>query len=151
MLRAFFGYDKDAIRDIDTWFNHVYEAEWFDDERVRQIVKDIDKSEVVGRDVVISPVFGSMSVRKISGGAKALIAMLMMDDTLIDLIVCGPNCQEWISRIAAEKDVEVAMSGYDLTFAGLPVSDICLNDGKTFSNSDEWIDNLIHYVDEGER
>ncbi len=151
MLKVFFGYDKDAIRGIDTWFNHIYSPEWFDDEDVKQIVKDIDKSDVLSPYVVVSPVLGSIPVTQISGGAKTLIALLKMDESLIDLITIGPNCQEWLSKIAAKKDIEVTLSGYDIDFEGLPIEGICLNDNSEFHNSKEWLLKMVHFVEEGER
>ena len=39
----------ELIRDPDGWFKYFYEPEWFRDPIVKQIVMDIDKTEVLGQ------------------------------------------------------------------------------------------------------
>ena len=55
MMRLYFGLDEKADMGIDGFFNNVYEDEWFEDEAVKQIVKDIDNSEVVTANHILSP------------------------------------------------------------------------------------------------
>jgi len=42
------------------------------------MIKDVDKSDVVGSRVIDSPVLGSISVRDISGGVKTLIQRICL-------------------------------------------------------------------------
>lgn len=35
MLKIFFGYDENAILNVDMYFNNTYDDEWFDDEFVK--------------------------------------------------------------------------------------------------------------------
>ena len=62
MVRVLFGeeFGEKTILDIDSYFNNVYENDWLEDDVVKQIVKDIDGSELNGLNV-ISPVLGSIS------------------------------------------------------------------------------------------
>ncbi len=36
MLKVLFGFDKDCIRDIDLYFDNVYEDNWLEDELVKK-------------------------------------------------------------------------------------------------------------------
>ena len=94
----------ELIRDPDGWFKYFYEPEWFRDPIVKQIVMDIDKTEVLGDHVALSPVLGSISVTAISGGAKILIGLLKTDN-MFDVTGCGENCAEWLLKIGNMKDI----------------------------------------------
>ncbi|MBR4544156.1 MAG: DUF4869 domain-containing protein [Lachnospiraceae bacterium] len=148
MVKVLFGEDfgERTILDIDSYFNNVYENDWLEDENVKQIVKDIDGSELNGLNV-ISPVLGSISVRDISGGAKALICLLKEDNPegFIDLVVLGENCEKWLAYVFENKDVQVCMTGYHLFFDDYNVSGVCLNDNTEIKNSNDWRDKLFEY------
>ena len=148
MVKVLFGedFEEKTILDIDTYFNNVYEDKWLDDEQVIQIVKDIDNSELKGLNV-ISPVLGSISVRDISGGAKALICLLKEEEPqgYIDLVVLGENCEKWLAYIFNNKDVQVCMTGYHLFFDEYDISGWCLNDDTEIRNSEDWRKKLFEY------
>ena len=148
MVKVLFGEDfgDKTILDIDSYFNNVYEDEWLNDDIVRQMVKDIDNSELVGLNV-ISPVLGSISVRDISGGTKALICLLKEEKSegFIDLVVLGENCEKWLAYIFNKKDVQVCMTGYHLFFDEYEVTGLCLNDNTIINNSDDWRDKLFEF------
>ncbi len=46
MLSIFFGYDKDAILNVDTYFNNTYDETYFDDPFVRKSISTVDHSEL---------------------------------------------------------------------------------------------------------
>ena len=48
-------------------------AHWLEDEHSIEMVRDIDRSELVSPNLVISPVLGSIPVTRLSGGVKTLI------------------------------------------------------------------------------
>lgn len=138
MIRVQFGFDKDCIRDIDLYFDNVYDDCWLDDDLVKKMIADVDQSEVVSRQCIISPVLGQIPPERLSGGVKALICLYKLPEVYIDLIVCGSNCEKWIAEIAGRKDIHIGMSGYDLTFDNLNIQGICLNDDSTITNAEEW-------------
>ncbi len=145
MINVRFGFDEDCIRDIDLYFDNVYEEIWLDDELVKEMIFDVDKSEVKGNQLIISPVLGAIPPEKLSGGIKALICMYKTD-AYIDLIVCGANCEKWIVQIAEEKDITVGMSGYDLSFDNVEIEAICLNDESKITNYKDWILKMNKFV-----
>lgn len=82
------------IKDIgypDDYFVAEYYDEWFDDPIVKQMVKDIDKSEVYGANNIISPVLGPINCMQLSTGVKNLIIAYKTDE-VIDASYCGDNC-----------------------------------------------------------
>jgi hypothetical protein len=148
MLEVYFGFDKECIRDIDLYFDNVYDDAWFDDELVKEMIEDVDKSKVVSRQCIESPILGQIPPERLSGGVKALICMYKEPESYIDLIVCGSNCEKWISRISELTDFRVGMSGYDLTFDNLGIKAHCLNDGSMILNSKDWTLKMCKYVGE---
>ncbi len=115
MLNILFREDEREIRYTDSYFNNNYQDEWFEDESVKRIIKDIDQSDVLNAQIVISPVLGAIPVTQISGGAKAVILMLKRSDLLIHGNSCGDNCAEWISQIGKMQDIYVHLT-YPMRF-----------------------------------
>lgn len=145
MLRVMFGEElPECITCVSTYFNNVYEMSWFDDEIVKSIVRDIDKSELNGA-CVLSPFLGSISVEKLSGGAKGLILMYKLDDFKSDLISYGNNCEDWIIRLSSMKDIDVCMTGYDMTFDAKNIEAFCLNDDSLIHGSAEWCRKMVEF------
>ena len=44
------------------------------------------------------------------------------------------------------KDIEVDMSGVDLTFKNYGISGICLNDNSTISDYKDWIRSMVFFL-----
>ena len=76
MLNILFREDESEVRYTDSYFNNNYQDEWLEDTLVKQMIRDIDNSEVLSAQVVLSPVLGAIPVTQISGGVKAVILML---------------------------------------------------------------------------
>ncbi|KIR02308.1 hypothetical protein P261_01123 [Lachnospiraceae bacterium TWA4] len=145
MLSVQFGFDEDCIRDIDLYFDNVYDEDWLEDELVKEMIFDVDQSEVKGTQLIISPILGAIPPERLSGGVKALICMLKTD-AYIDLIVCGPNCEKWILKIAQIRDITVGMSGYDLCFEKMDIKALCINDQSMILDYREWILKMNEFV-----
>ena len=147
MVEVMFGKKlPHAIVNIDVYFNNRYRNEWFDDENVKQVVRDIDHSEIEGC-VLKSPVLGNVSVEKLSGGAKAIIVMLK-DDTLkfpINLIVCGSNCENWLEYCFKHRDLTVCTTGLHIRFLNRTIEGKCLNDNTYFT---DWHSKMIEFLEE---
>lgn len=115
MLFINFYEDEREIRYTDSYFNNNYQDEWMEDEEVKQIIRDIDSSELLNSQIVISPVLGAIPVTQISGGAKAVILMLKMPHLLIHGNSCGDNCAVWIDKIGKKQDIYVHLT-YPMRF-----------------------------------
>lgn len=108
MLNIYFGANPDMVIDVDAEFDACYEDEWFDDPLVKEMIRDVDKSEVISANLIQSPVLGPISPSLISGGVKALILMLKKD-FIIWGTACGDNCSKWIVEIAKYKDFTICL------------------------------------------
>ena len=145
MLKVLFGKRlQNTIISPSVYFDNVYSNDWFSDDKVKQIVRDIDKSELNGL-CVLSPFLGSIPVESLSGGAKGLILMLKEDNFVSDLVSYGNNCEDWILKIANEKDITVCMTGYDMQFIDKPIKAICLNDNSIINNYVDWCGKMVTF------
>lgn len=111
MLRIYFGDYKgdNYIFNPDVYFDNVYEDEWMDEDLTKQMIKDVDGSEVVGPHLIDSPFLGPMSPDKLSGGVKTLILIAHDDQHVFNASACGDNCASWILRISSGKDVLIRL------------------------------------------
>lgn len=117
MLRIYYG-DLESEKYIfnpDAFFNNSYEEEWITDPLSRQMIKDIDRSEVVGPRLIDSPFLGPIPTERLSGGVKTLILMKHDSDHIFNASACGDNCAPWILKIGQEKDLTIRL-GYLMDF-----------------------------------
>ena len=75
MLNIYLGEMKEAIYHPPTYFDNMYEDEWITDPLSVKMIKDVDKSEVIGPHLIESPVLGPISPKELSGGVKTLMLM----------------------------------------------------------------------------
>lgn len=56
----------------DAYFDNTYLDEWIIDKTTVDMVRDVDKSEVVGAGIIESPFLGPIPPVRLSGGVKEL-------------------------------------------------------------------------------
>ena len=138
MLSIYVGDRNETIYDPPSYFDVLFNEDWMKDPLVKEMIKDVDNSELVGPNLIQSPVLGPISPRAISGGVKTLI-LLLCDDSgrKFNITSCGDNCSKWICKIAELKDIEV-----DLEYLMKMPDDIhaiILNTGKEVSSYREYL------------
>ena len=136
MLNISFKVTNKTIWDVDSYFNFNYEDAWFENDLVKEMVRDIDKSDVVSSNCVQSPVLGQIPVTKLSGGVKALILMLKEPELWIYATACGDNCANWIVRISEMQDVNIVLRHtmwFTRDFVGK-----CIDNGMRIHNLDDY-------------
>lgn len=108
MLSVYLGEMDQAIYYPPVYFDNQYEDEWITDPLSIEMIKDVDKSEVIGPHLIESPVLGPISVKEISGGVKTLILLAFdQSDRIFNASACGDNCAKWILKIGSEKDLTI--------------------------------------------
>jgi hypothetical protein len=112
MLSILFGKNEKTVINVDNFFNHEYEDEWFEDEYVKRLVKEIDGDEVISSKCIQSPVFGQITCTELSGGVKALILMYEERDIVVWATACGDNCAKYILEIAKKQDITISLEHY---------------------------------------
>lgn len=144
MLKIVFGDVPNSIYHPPTYFDNRYEDEWITDPLAVKMIKDIDKSDVVGVHLIESPVLGPISTKEISGGVKTLI--LMAFDTsgkIFNASACGDNCAKWIVELGKRKDLTINLH-HVMDFSSVGTFDaVILNTGRVIHNYGEYLEEAI--------
>lgn len=130
------------IFDPDTFFNNQYDEDWIVDDFSKKVIADIDKSEVQGPYSIMSPVLGSISTEKLSGGVKTLILINNDDDHIFNASACGDNCAKWLIDIGKRKDITIRL-GYLMDFGNDKFDITIQNTGRIVHSTNELDDEVI--------
>ena len=144
MLSIYFGNYKgeNYISNPDLYFDNTYENKWLESSLAKEIVKDVDKSDLEGPNLVVSPVLGSIPVTRISGGAKTLIQIAFDDEHVFNASACGDNCAKWLLKIGSEKDILVRM-GHIMHFSEESFDIKIANTGEIVHTQYELVEKVI--------
>lgn len=137
--------DIKVLNNAPNFFNNVKKAEWFQDPMVKEMILDVDKSEVVGPNLIVSPVLGPIAPSYLSGGVKVLILMLKDERFMYNISNCGDNCARWILEIGKQKDITVFLQHIMGFYGEFEIK--ILNTGKVVHNRREFIEELISIND----
>ena len=137
MLKVFIGKKQGEFYG-PSYFKFNYEQEWLEDSLVKEMIKDVDKSEYVGGDLIQSDALGPISPRELSGGVQTLICIYKNPELVFDATSCGPNCAKWLLEIGKKEDVTICLE-YLMPFDGFDPIDVYIeNLDKTFSDTNEY-------------
>lgn len=141
MLKIHFGDMENEIYYPPMFFDNRYEDEWITDSLTIDMIKDIDKSDVIGVHLIISPVLGPISLKEISGGVKTLILMAFdQSGKIFNASACGDNCAKWIVEIGKKKDLTITLH-HIMDFSQVDnLEALILNTGKIVRNFDEYLE-----------
>lgn len=146
MLSIYLGQMEEAIYYPPAYFNNTYDDEWITDPLTVEMIKDVDKSEVIGPHLIESPVLGPISVKEISGGVKTLILMAFDDSgRIFKASACGNNCAKWILEIGKRKDLTINLR-HIMNFGKEPFEIKILNNGEMVHDLDRFIAVAAKYV-----
>ena len=82
MLSIFYGDMPEAVYNPVLYFKNTYTDEWITDDLPRNMIRDVDRSTVLGPRIIDSPVLGGISPRELSGGVKTLIAIYKVPEQM---------------------------------------------------------------------
>ena len=144
MLKIVFGDIENSIFHPPTWFDNRYEDEWITDPLSVQMIKDIDKSEVVSPHLIESPDLGPISTKELSGGVKTLMLMAFDESgKIFNASSCGNNCAKWIVEISRQKDLTINLH-HVLDFSSAGEFDaLMLNTGRIVHGYAEYVDEAL--------
>ena len=129
------------MNDAPAYFDNVYEDEWLEDDLVKEMIRDVDHSEVLTPHIIESPVLGAITPRELSGGVKVLILILKDDSFIYNMSNCGNNCAKWVLKIAEKKDLTVFLR-HIMRFEGEFEIQI-MNTGRIVHNRSEYVRGLL--------
>ena len=145
MLNIFFGEMKDAIYHPPTYFDNVYEDEWITDPLSIEMIRDIDKSDVIGVHLIESPVLGPISPKDLSGGVKTLMLMAFADqEKVFNASACGDNCAKWIIEISKLRDITICLE-HAMKFPN-DFDAVCLDTNEEIHTLDDYKKNVLHGI-----
>ena len=107
MLSVYYGDMPEAIYNPALFFKNSYSDDWITDELSKEMIRDVDKSEVIGPRIIDSPVLGGITPRELSGGVKTLICIYKRPDRVFNASACGDNCAKWLLEIGKRQDVTI--------------------------------------------
>lgn len=146
MLSIYLGELDDAIYHPPTYFDNRYEDEWIIAPLSVDMIKDIDKSEVISSHLIDSPVLGPISVKELSGGVKTLILMAFDESgRIFNASACGDNCAKWIIKISESKNLTINLR-HIMDFGNQNFEAKILNTGDIVHNMSEFVDIAGEYV-----
>lgn len=144
MLKIVFGDIENSIYHPPTYFDNQYEDEWITTPLSIEMIKDIDKSEVVSAHLIESPVLGPISTKEISGGVKTLMLMAYDESgKIFNVSSCGDNCAKWIVEIGKRKDLTINLH-HVLDFSSVGEFDaLMLNTGRMVHSYREYFEEAL--------
>lgn len=146
MLNVYLGKMDEAVYYPPVYFDDRYEDEWIIDKRSIEIIRDVDKSDVVSAHLIESPVLGPISPKELSGGVKTILLMLF-DETgrIFNASACGDNCAKWILKIAESKNLTINLR-HIMEFGDEEFEMKILNTGEVVHNMLEFVNVAGLYV-----
>ena len=145
MLNVFFGNMPEAVYNTAVFFKNDYEDEWIVDPFVKEMIRDVDHSEVIDSGVIDSPVLGKIPPLNLSGGVKTLILVRFEPNRVFNASTCGDNCAKWLLKMAEEEDRTVNLR-HIMDFGEGSFEIKVLNTGTVAHNMAELTDIAIDFV-----
>ena len=143
MLYIYFGDVPESekgryIYNTAVFFKNTYKNSWITSPLGIEMIKDVDKSEVISETQVKSPVFGLMSPVQLSGGVKTLLLTANDKKHLFNASTCGDNCAKWFLKMAEDKKIVINLR-HLMDFGKDEFKIKVLNTGKIVKNMKELI------------
>ena len=139
MLRIIYGNldtDIDYVFNPDLFFDSFREYDWLDDSLVKEMISDVDESEVLDDNLVRSPVLGLIPVEYLSGGVKTLISIKNNPDIIFNVTGCGEDCSKWLLSLAENQKEDLIINLlYNMDFGAGEFDIEVVNTGKIVHNS----------------
>ena len=146
MLKVYLGSCDNEIYNPPVYFINQYEDKWLITDLAKEMIKDVDKSEVVGPRLLQSRVLGPISPRELSGGVKTLLLMAFDESgRFFNASSCGDNCAKWILKIAEAKDLTICLH-HSMYFGPGPYEIKIINNDCIVHNHEEWLDVVYDYL-----
>ena len=138
MLNIFYGNMSEAIFNTAVYFKNTYEDSWITDEFAKEMILDVDKSKVLGKAVIDSPVLGKISPLALSGGVKTLILIKNEPNKVFNASTCGDNCAKWLLKMSENNEVTINLR-HLMDFGENEFRIKVLNTNQTANNMEELV------------
>ncbi len=147
MLNIYFGDMPEAIYNTAVYFKNTYKDSWITAQIASEIIADVDRSRVVGAQIIESPVLGMITPLQLSGGVKTLL--LIANDKsgkhVFNASTCGDNCAKWLLKLAENRKVVVNLR-HLMDFGEAQFRIRVMNNGRIVRNMGELVEAAGQYV-----
>lgn len=138
MLNIYFGDMPESIYNTNVYFNNTYKDRWITTPFSKEVIKAVDQSEVIDEKTILSPVFGNMSPKKLSGGVKTILLIAYDKTKIFNASTCGDNCAAWILKMAEKRKIVINLR-HLMDFGKCEFKIKVLNTGKIVKNMGELV------------
>lgn len=145
MLNVYFGDMPEAVFNTALYFDNVYQDRWITDPLSVEIIRDVDRSEVVSAHLIDSPVLGPIPPTMLSGGVKTLLLVKHDRDRVFNASTCGDNCAKWLLQIAAKRKLLINLR-HVMDFGKGEFKIRVVNSGKIVTNMRDFVLESIDYL-----
>ena len=145
MLKIFFGPMPEAIYNTEVYFQNMYDDDWIIDDFAKTVIKKVDKSTVLDRQAIESPVLGIIPPERLSGGTKTLLLIKNMPNKVFNASTCGDNCARFILQLARERDITINLR-HLMNFGKTKFKALVLNDNTMVTCMEELLFEAHKYV-----
>ena len=145
MLNVYFGDMPEAIFNTALYFDNVYQDRWITDPMSVEMIKDVDRSEVVSAHLIESPVLGPITPTMLSGGVKTLLLVKHDKNQVFNASTCGDNCAKWLLEIAKKRKVVINLR-HVMDFGRGEFKIKVLNSGKIVTDMRDFLLESIEYL-----
>lgn len=145
MLSIYFGEMPDAIYNTAVYFKNSYQDKWITAPLAVEMIKDVDRSDVVSASLIESPVLGAITPIQLSGGVKTLLLIANDKEHVFNASTCGDNCAKWILQIAQKRKVVINLR-HLMDFGDEPFKIKVLNVNKIVKDMNELVSVAGIYV-----
>lgn len=145
MLKIFFGNKEEAIYNTSVYFKNSFSDDWIIDPFSVEMIKDVDKSVVIGPHIIESPVLGPISPKELSGGVKTLILIYKDREHIFNASTCGDNCAKWLLKMAENDDLIINLR-HLMDFGKGKFEIEVMNNGNIVHDMAELVDAAGEYV-----
>ena len=128
MLHIFYGPMDGVVLKPSIYFKNTYQPEWLVEPFAKAMIRDVDRSEVVGPQLIQSPVLGPIPPERLSGGVKTLILIWQVPEKVFNASNCGDNCAPWLLKMGKERDITINLR-HLMEFGDAPFEIEILNTG----------------------
>lgn len=133
------------IYDTRMYFDNTYDDNWITSDFSKEVIKDVDKSEVLDKNCIMSYYDEQIPPTLLSGGVKSLLLMKYDNEIIVNASTCGDNCIKWILKIAEEQDLTVVLLHNMIFGDGIRVK--VVNSNKIIDNNYDLIMEASKYLD----
>ena len=145
MLKIYFGEMDGVLHNVETYFKNQMDYTWLEDKLAKQMIEDVDHSIVESPQCIKSPVLGQIPPTKLSGGVKALLLIMNLDDRIVNASNCGDDCAKWLLELGKQKNITVNLN-HIMDFGEGQFEIEILNDHSIVHNMKEYVIEAVKYL-----